>query len=74
MARLERTVLCCSDVYAQFLRVQMLADRAGAVSIDHPAAFETAETLASFQLVDGDRHSCGGFCFALQSRKGGSRM
>jgi hypothetical protein len=42
-----------SDVYAQLLRVRILADRAGAVPIDRAAARQEAARLAEFQAADG---------------------
>jgi uncharacterized protein YyaL (SSP411 family) len=42
-----------SDVYAQLLRVRILADRAGAVPLDRAAAQQEAARLAEFQAHDG---------------------
>ena len=51
-----------SDVYAQLLRVRMIADRRGAVMLDQRAAEEEAAAIATFIRDDG------GFWFG---RKGG---
>jgi hypothetical protein len=50
-----------SDVYAQLLRVRILADRTGAVSLDRAAARLEAARLAEFQAHDG------GWNFGFQS-------
>jgi hypothetical protein len=42
-----------SDVYAQLLRVRILADRTGAVRLDRAAAQHEAARLADFQAPDG---------------------
>jgi len=57
-------VFARSDVYAQLLRLRMLASRAGAVSVDRAAAESEAESLAAFQADDGDPRIAGGFYFA----------
>jgi uncharacterized protein YyaL (SSP411 family) len=49
-----------SDVYAQLLRVRILADRTGAVPLDRAAAEHEAARLAEFQAPDG------GWNFGLQ--------
>ena len=55
-------VFARSDVYAQLLRVRMMADRRGAIKLDTKAAQEEADVIASFIREDG------GFWFG---RKGG---
>jgi hypothetical protein len=56
-------------VYAQLLRVRLLADRAGAVPLDRDAASWEAARLAGFQAASSDRRVNGGFYFG---RSGGS--
>ena len=53
-----------SDVYAQLLRVRLLADRAGVLPVDRKVAAAEVEILASFQPNHGDRRVKGGFYFA----------
>ena len=55
-------VFARSDVYAQLLRVRMIADRRGVLRLDHAAAEEEADAIAAFIRDDG------GFWFG---RKGG---
>ena len=50
-----------SDVYAQILRVRILADRTGAIPLDRAAAQREAARLAEFQAHDG------GWNFGFQS-------
>jgi hypothetical protein len=50
-----------SDVYAQLLRVRILADRTGIVALDRAAARQEAARLAEFQAHDG------GWNFGFQS-------
>jgi hypothetical protein len=50
-----------SDVYAQLLRVRILADRTGAVPLDCAAAQHEAARLVEFQAHDG------GWNFGLQA-------
>jgi uncharacterized protein YyaL (SSP411 family) len=50
-----------SDVYAQLLRVRVLADRTGAVPLDRASAQREAVRLAEFQASDG------GWNFGFQS-------
>ena len=50
-----------SDVYAQLLRVRILADRCGAVAIDRASGQREAARLAEFQASDG------GWNFGFQS-------
>ena len=57
-----------SDVYAQLLRLRVLAARAGAATLDRAAAEFEADKLAAFQLDDSDPRIAGGFYFA---RRGG---
>jgi hypothetical protein len=53
-----------SDVCAQLLRLQLLADRAGVGSIDRLAALSLVEKIQSFQLSNVDLRIHGGFFFA----------
>jgi hypothetical protein len=52
-----------SDVYAQLLRIRMLANCSGAVMLDECTAAQEAERLAGFQSADGDPRLAGGFYF-----------
>ncbi len=56
-----------SDVGAQLLRIRLIADHLGAVSLDERAACEEAERVASFQAMEGDLRVRGVFWFG---RKG----
>lgn len=60
-----------SDVYAQLLRIRLLAGAAGVVPLDARAAQEEAEALTAFQLADKDPRLDGGFSFG---RKNGELM
>lgn len=53
-----------SDVCAQLLRVQLLADRAGVETIDRLRAHFMLETIETFQLEHLDLRIHGGFFFA----------
>ena len=55
-----------SDVYAQLLRLRLLADGLGIVALDEPAASEEAERLAEFQLVSSDPWLQGAFAFGAR--------
>jgi hypothetical protein len=57
-----------SDVYAQLLRVRLMADSAGAVPLDRTRAAAEAGALGAFQAEGGARRIRGGFYFA---RRGG---
>ena len=59
-----------SDVYAQLLRIRLLADRAGAAPLDREAAQWEAGRLAEFQAVSSDSRVDGGFYFG---RRGGTQ-
>src|SRR5262249_26073906 len=52
-----------SDVYAQLLRLRILAELAGAATVDRLAATSEADKLAGFQLDNMDPRIRGGFCF-----------
>lgn len=52
-----------SDVYAQLLRVRLLADRAGLVPLDRSSAATEVEALAEFQLESDDPWLDGSFAF-----------
>ena len=56
-----------SDVYAQLLRIRLLADRAGIAPLDRDAAEYEAGQAARFQAVSADPRVHGGFYFG---RKG----
>jgi hypothetical protein len=58
-----------SDVYAQLLRLQILAERAQIATIDRLAASETVKKLASFQTTNSDLGVNGGFYFARRGDK-----
>jgi hypothetical protein len=60
-----------SDVYAQLLRVRLLADSCGAAPLDGQAAHTEAEALATFQAPCGnsDARIAGGFYFG-RNREG----
>jgi hypothetical protein len=60
-----------SDVYAQLLRVRLLADQLGIVPLDKAAAEEEAAAIRGFQYREDDRRLDGGFCFG---RKHGEWM
>jgi hypothetical protein len=60
--------VCRSDVYAQLLRVRLLAHAAGAVPLDEDAAAVEAEALAGMQMESGDVRLDGAFAFG---RRGG---
>ena len=68
VAQLERE-FARSDVYAQLLRLQILAERAQIAPIDRLAASEMVEKLASFQSASKDRAFNGGFYFARRGDK-----
>lgn len=53
-----------SDVYAQLLRLRLLAERAGVALVDRLAAASEAEKLAGFQHDSIDQRVAGGFYFA----------
>lgn len=53
-----------SDVYAQLLRLRLLADLAGVVMADRLAVEKEADALASFQREHTDLRIRGGFYFA----------
>jgi hypothetical protein len=52
-----------SDVYAQLLRVRLLADALGVLPLDQPAAADEAEQAATFQMESDDPRISGGFLF-----------
>lgn len=52
-----------SDVYAQLLRVRVLAAASGHVDLDRTAAAEEARAIPGFQYDSPDRRLNGGFCF-----------
>jgi hypothetical protein len=53
-----------SDVYAQLLRLRLLAGAAEVIPVDEPSARIEADALASFQREHSDRRIRGGFYFA----------
>ena len=56
-----------SDVYAQLLRVRLIAHHLGAVDLDECAAQEEASRLAMFQETESaDRRLRGGFWFGMR--------
>ena len=60
-----------SDVCAQLLRVRLVADHFGAVSLDAAAAQEEAERTAGYQARSDDARIDGGFWFG---KKGGEML
>jgi hypothetical protein len=60
-----------SDVYAQVLRVRVLAEARGPIELDESAAAHEAERVASFQAASRDPSMDGGFLFG---RKNGSDL
>jgi hypothetical protein len=52
-----------ADVYAQLLRMRILADAAGAEPLDRAAAADEARALVEFQAVSADPRIDGGFWF-----------
>jgi hypothetical protein len=58
-----------SDVCAQLLRLQLLADRAGVVTLDRLAALSLVEKIETFQISNSDRRIHGGFLFARRGDK-----
>jgi len=56
-----------SDVYAQLLRIRMLADAAGAEPLEREAGGREACALAEFQADGGDRRIGGGFWFGRRN-------
>jgi len=62
-----RPVFERSDVYAQLLRIRLLAATAGAVPLDLERAGEEATALAAFQLEDADPRVAGGFSFGRRA-------
>lgn len=58
-----------SDVYAQLLRVRLIAHHAGAVALDESSAAEEAARLATFQeTASADPRLRGGFWFGIKQR------
>lgn len=58
-----------SDVYAQLLRVRLLADDLGAAPLHSTAAEEEAARIPSFQLSSSDRRIDGGFAFGMKGNQ-----
>jgi hypothetical protein len=56
-----------ADVYAQLLRIRILADAAGAEALDRETAADEARLLAEFQAVSADPRIDGGFWFARKN-------
>jgi hypothetical protein len=56
-----------SDVYAQLLRIRILADAAGAEPLDREAAAAEARALSDFQAVSTDPRIDGGFWFGRKN-------
>ncbi len=52
-----------SDVYAQILRVRLMADAGGQVPLDVAAAEEEATAITGFQYSADDPRLDGGYCF-----------
>lgn len=58
-----------ADVYAQLLRIRILADAAGAAPLDRAAAAAEARTLAEFQAGSTDPRIDGGYWFGRKNRE-----
>ena len=56
-----------ADVYAQLLRIRILADAAGVEPLDREAAASEARALAEFQAVSADPRIDGGFWFGRRN-------
>lgn len=56
-----------SDVYAQLLRVRLLADSLGKVTLSRDAAEEEADCISGFQLEHADPRISGGFWFGKKA-------
>jgi hypothetical protein len=56
-----------SDVYAQLLRLRILAEAAGAAEVDREAAGEEAACLRRFAIDDPDPRLRGGFYFGARN-------
>ena len=63
--------LARADVYAQLLRVRLLAEKLGIAPLDLAKAEEEAEAIAEFQYDTVDTRLDGGFCFGT---RGGERL
>jgi hypothetical protein len=59
-----------SDVFAQLLRLRLIADRLGAVALDEAAAGAEAEAIAWFQRESPDPRVDGGFSFGRRCGAG----
>lgn len=58
-----------SDVYAQLLRVRLIAHHAGAVELDEDSAARESARLATFQEASSsDPRLCGGFWFGMKNQ------
>jgi hypothetical protein len=58
-----------SDVYAQLLRVRLLADDLGAVPLNADQAAEEAGRIPDFQLTSSDPRIDGGFTFGIKGKQ-----
>lgn len=56
-----------SDVYAQLLRVRLLADQADAVALNRGEAAEEAARIPEFQVESGDVRFAGGYAFGRRA-------
>jgi hypothetical protein len=56
-----------SDVYAQLLRIRVLAGDCGAVPLNESAAREEAAAIPAFQMESPDVREDGGFCFGRRA-------
>jgi len=56
-----------ADVYAQLLRIRILADAAGAEPLDRDAAAAEAQSLPEFQAASADPRIDGGFRFGRRN-------
>jgi len=56
-----------ADVYAQLLRIRILADAAGVVPLDREAAAAEARALVEFQSASADQRIDGGYWFGRRN-------
>jgi hypothetical protein len=58
-----------ADVYAQILRVRLLADELALVPMDRAAASEEAAVIPGYQYRSEDTRLDGGYCFGSRSQR-----
>lgn len=62
-----KDTVCRSDVFAQLLRIRLLADALGGVPLDERAAAGEAEALAAMQIESEDERLDGAFAFGRRN-------